>query len=340
MAEISFYARTDSNTANNASLNVVNTGQAPTTLLTFTSGASGDLTLDPNGGLPDPDTWVIINGQQMSFTVVFSGQLPAVNRLANVGGQDLRGAEVVVIQAGGVRYFFLKDGSGTLQVMNAFPNGAVDILGLSTTTPIVLCFGAGTGIATPDGLRPVETLRPGDVLCTADGAERVLRWVGHRHLSLAELILHPRLRPVVIAAHAFGPGRPARDLTVSPRHRILVEGWQAELMFGAPAVLVPALHLPEPLARRAPLTGPVDYYHLFLDDHDILLSDGLPSESFQPGAQGLSGLDDAMRAELEALFPDLEAALRRPDAAPSLRRSEALALGPMLAGGGYRISTA
>jgi hypothetical protein len=154
--------------------------------------------------------------------------------------------------------------------------------------------------------------------------------VGHRHLSAADLILHPRLRPVVIAADAFGPGRPARDLTVSPQHRILVEGWQAELLIGAAAVLVPALHLPAPLARQAEVTGPVDYYHLFLDDHAILLSEGLPSESFQPGVQGLTALDADLRAELQALFPDV-LDIARPDAAPSLRRHEARALMAMWA---------
>lgn len=331
MAEISFFARTDSSTAGNASLNVVNTSQAPVTQLTFTSGTSGDLTLDPNGGQPDPDTWVILNGQQFSFTVVFSGSLPGSNKLTNVAGLDLRGAEVVVVSVNGTRYAFLKDGSGTLQVMNAFPNGAFDVIGLTTTTPVVLCFGAGTLIATPDGPRPVEALRPGDRLTLAEGGTGLLRWVGHRRLSAADLILHPRLRPVVIAAHAFGPGRPARDLTVSPQHRILIEGWQAELLFGGPQVLVPAIHLRAPLARQAEVTGPVDYYHLFLDDHAILLSEGLPSESFQPGAQGVSALDADLRAELEALFPGA-AAGTRPDAAPSLRRHEARALMAMWAG--------
>jgi hypothetical protein len=332
LADISFYARTDSNTANNASLNVVNTGQAPTTLLTFTSGSGCDLKLDITaGGGTDPDTWVIINGQQLSFTVVFTGTLPQVNKLANVAGRDLRGAEVVVISVGGTRYFFLKDGSGSLTAMNAFPNGALTIDGLSTSTPVLLCFGAGTRIETDRGPRPVETLRPGDRLVLAGGGTGVLRWVGHRRLSAADLMLHPRLRPVVIAAHAFGPGRPARDLTVSPQHRILVEGWQAELLFGAAQVLVPALHLPAPLARRADVTGPVDYYHLFLDDHAILLSEGLPSESFQPAARGMSDMDADLRAELEALFPGA-AAGTRPDAAPSLRRHEARALMAMWAG--------
>lgn len=333
MPDLSFYARTDSNTANNASLNVVNTGQAPTTLLTFTSGTSGDLKLDiaPGGGV-DPDTWVILNGQQYSFTVVFTGRLPQINKLSNVAGNDLRNTEVVVISINGTRYFFLKDGSGTLSVMNAFPNGALGVNGLSTSTPVLLCFGAGTRIETAGGPRPVEALRPGDVLRTADGRDCVLRWVGHRRLSAADLILHPRLRPVVIAADAFGPGQPARDLTVSPQHRILIEGWQAELLFGAAAVLVPALHLPAPLARRAEVTGPVDYYHLFLDDHEILLSEGLPSESFQPGQLGLSALEADLRAELEALFPGAADGVARPDAAPSLRRHEAQALMAMRAG--------
>lgn len=71
MATISFFARGDSNTANNAALNAQNTNTTPTTEITFSSGASGNLLLEPNGGNTDPDTTVIVNGVEMSFTVKF-----------------------------------------------------------------------------------------------------------------------------------------------------------------------------------------------------------------------------------------------------------------------------
>lgn len=70
MISISFWARGDNSTANNASINSLNTSQFPVTELTFVAvpGASepddpyGDIILDPNNGGVDPDTQVIING--------------------------------------------------------------------------------------------------------------------------------------------------------------------------------------------------------------------------------------------------------------------------------------
>ncbi|MDP2606567.1 MAG: hypothetical protein Q8S00_28850, partial [Deltaproteobacteria bacterium] len=49
-----FWARTDSNSANNPALNL--TGD-PATQITFVpSGSNGDIFLEYNGGAPDPDT--------------------------------------------------------------------------------------------------------------------------------------------------------------------------------------------------------------------------------------------------------------------------------------------
>src|SRR5690606_32383544 len=51
-------------------------------------------------------------------------------------------------------------------------------------TPI--CFTSGTLIATPDGERAVETLRPGDLVMTRDHGPQELRWVGMRVMRSEE----------------------------------------------------------------------------------------------------------------------------------------------------------
>ena len=94
---------------------------------------------------------------------------------------------------------------------------------------IVPCFTPGTLIETPDGPRPVETLSAGDMVLTLDNGPRRLTWAGRTHVPSLRLALHPQLRPVLIRAHALGRGRPARDMQVSPQHRILVDGWRAEM---------------------------------------------------------------------------------------------------------------
>jgi hypothetical protein len=52
-------------------------------------------------------------------------------------------------------------------------------------------------------------------------------------------------------------------------------------------------------------TAPQTYVHLMFEEHQIIRADGAWSESFQPGAKTLAGLDSPQRDELLALFPEL-----------------------------------
>jgi hypothetical protein len=132
-----------------------------------------------------------------------------------------------------------------------------------------------------------------------------LRWVGRRDLPAAALQANPRFCPVLIRRGALGPNLPDRDMMVSPQHRMLVTGPRAELLFGEHEVLVAALHLVglKGVERVAP--QPVSYIHLLFDAHEIVRADGAWSESFQPGAQTLEGLNSDQRDEVLALFPEL-----------------------------------
>lgn len=78
------------------------------------------------------------------------------------------------------------------------------------------------------------------------------------------------------------------------------------MYFGESEVLVPAKHLigvPE-ITRALPSDG-VTYVHILFDRHEIVLSDGLWTESFQPAERTLNAMDEAARAEVFALFPEL-----------------------------------
>ena len=60
-----------------------------------------------------------------------------------------------------------------------------------------------------------------------------------------------------------------------------------------------------------------------LDDHEIVLSESLPTESFQPGIRGLEAIGAEARNELFRLFPALQRdGTWRRDALPSLRRHQ------------------
>ncbi len=189
------------------------------------------------------------------------------------------------------------DGGG-----NNNPNGT----GFDVVIPDVVCFTSGTLIRTPFGPRPVETLFPGDTVLTVDEGPQMIRWVGRRTLSLADLMAHPNLRPVTILKDAIAPGCPDRDMCVSPQHRLLINKPEAALLFGQNEVLAPAMGLVDGrgIDQQAP-NCEVTYHHLMFDRHQIIFGGGAPSESFYPGPQAMAALSQDARAELARLFPDL-----------------------------------
>lgn len=193
---------------------------------------------------------------------------------------------------------------------------------------IVPCFTPGTLILTDRGERPVESLTAGDLVMTRDHGLQPLRWVGQRHLSYVDLLAQPEMRPVQIAAGGFDGFGPDRTMLVSPQHRLLVETAQAELLFGEAEVLVAAKHLLGHAAITSVLPAEgVSYIHILFDRHEIVKSDGLWTESFQPAERTLSAMDADVRAEVLTLFPALADATGVMAAArPSLKAHEAKVL--------------
>jgi hypothetical protein len=63
-------------------------------------------------------------------------------------------------------------------------------------------------------------LRPGDPVRTLDAGAPPIKWARRANHPLEDEALENH--PVLIQAHALGPGRPMRDLVVSPQHLILV----------------------------------------------------------------------------------------------------------------------
>jgi Ca2+-binding RTX toxin-like protein len=192
------------------------------------------------------------------------------------------------------------------------PGPAFPVVGTLTFTEIenlvIVCFTPGTQILTERGAVAVEALAAGDLVVTRDNGLQPLRWVGSRRLSYTELLARPALQPVRIAAGALAGAGPDRTMLVSPQHRVLIEGARAEMFFGEAEVLVPAKHLTglAEVTRALPAEG-VTYVHILFDRHEIVQSDGIWTESFQPAERTLSALDAAARAEVLELFPELAA---------------------------------
>jgi Ca2+-binding RTX toxin-like protein len=198
------------------------------------------------------------------------------------------------------------DGTNSFDGYVQFPDGSV--VSFRNFEEIVPCFTPGTRIDTDRGAVAVEDLAVGDLVLTRDHGFRPLAWTGRKALSAAVLAAWPELAPVRIAAGALGAGVPARDLVVSPGHRMLVAGSRAEVLFGEREVLVAAADLVGlPGVTRDAAAG-VEYLHVMCAGHEVIRAEGAWTESFQPSAPVLDGLAAATRAELLRLFPELATA--------------------------------
>jgi hypothetical protein len=136
-----------------------------------------------------------------------------------------------------------------------------------------VCFVAGTEILTPSGNVPVQAIAVGqEVIALVDGGRRSrpVKWVGYRRLALDRRANESGLGPIRIRRGAMAEGIPARDLLVSPPHCLFIDG-----------KLIPAKLLVNDMTivRETALTS-VEYYHIELDRHAVLIAEGVESESY------------------------------------------------------------
>ena len=221
------------------------------------------------------------------------------------GGQPVSASDLVITDTGAG---YVDTDTGRITFSN------ITHLTLDGTTILPLpdvCFCRGTLIETAQGPVAVENLTPGMLVRTRDNGMQPIAWVGHK----------PSMgRPVRIRAGALGN---TRDLLVSPRHRMVLSGWQLELLFDHSHALITALELVNDTSIVQDPLGPVDYYHVMFDAHEIIYAEGAETESFHPDQPSMGAMDAAARAEIFALFPELEQGENRAEAAPSLNPYEA-----------------
>jgi hypothetical protein len=195
--------------------------------------------------------------------------------------------------------------------------GALDVDAGVPYSDLVPCFVKGTMITTEFGDTLVEHLTVGDKVLTADNGLQEIKWIGARALDSIDLFANPKLRPVRIKAGALGPDTPNCDLHVSPQHRVLIASRIADRMFETDEVLVPAVRLVGlPGIDVATDFGPVEYFHILFDAHQIIFSDGAATESLYTGPEALRSINPDARAEVLALFPQIETK----DYSPALAR--------------------
>ena len=251
--------------------------------------------------------------------------------ITQINGVDVSVGDTVILPSGhmvqlmpdGTLDITATDDEGTVNftytVTSYAPNGQelLDDVGF-VSVDVVPCFVAGTLIRTPGGEVPVERLAVGDLVETLDHGPRPLRWVGSRTVEA-----QGDFAPIAFARDALGHHE---ALLLSPQHRVLLTDAMAALLFGEAEVLVAARHLVNDLTIRPREGGTVTYLHLMFDRHEVIWSNGLPTESFLPGPQMTRAFEADTLREISTLFPDIDwisGAGYGPAARRTLRRYEA-----------------
>ncbi len=173
-----------------------------------------------------PTAGPLMTGAMRSFTNTSTGEVHTIPFMFNDGE------------------FVFSSGSLLLFAMTKPPlvDGAtytIRVVSGDGTTPWTdfapVCFTSGTQIATVSGDRCIEGLVAGDLVLTMDRGYQPIRWIGSSKRPATG-----DLAPILIRKGALGNNR---DLRVSPQQRMLLQGWQAEMLFGEEEVLVTAKSL-------------------------------------------------------------------------------------------------
>ena len=153
-------------------------------------------------------------------------------------------------------YFYLgQDSSGT---------------GTDITVSTAPCYCPGTLILTDSGEVPVQDLKIDDQMMTMSGQLRPIKWIGRRSYGGRFLLGQKHILPVCIKAGALDENTPQRDLWISPHHAMYLEG-----------VLIEARDLVNGVSIVQPDdTDAVEYFHIELDTHDVIIAEGSLSETF------------------------------------------------------------
>ena len=179
-------------------------------------------------------------------------------------GETFSGNQLVLTNA--------SDAHVTLGVQGTFTTSnfalTSDLAGGTDIT--VICFAAGTLIATPAGEVPVQDLAAGNLVMTAHNGPRPVQWIGKGKV-LSTRGRRTAATPVIVYKNALGPNLPHHDLRITKAHSLYIDD-----------VLIPV----EFLVNHRTIVWDdraqeVEIYHVELESHDILIANGVPVESYR-----------------------------------------------------------
>ncbi len=250
------------------------------------AGGTASATVVSGGG-----EQVIHNGGTLAGTFLLAGggiDLPDLPFAAGEAADMDYTTDVVTITDGGIIVTGQLAGDYTGEFFHASQDAGTGSIITVDGTP---CYCRGTRILTSRGEIEVEDLRVGDHIFTHRGDTRRIRWIGQRGYAGRFAAGNRELLPIRISAGALEDGVPKRDLFVSPMHAMYLDD-----------VLIPASALVNGSSiTQVETVDQVEYFHIELDTHDVILAEGAASETF---------VDDDSRgmfhnaAEFRILYPD------------------------------------
>ena len=256
------------------------TGGTGQDILTGGAGADSFVLLEADSGDIITDFQLTLdNGRTLD-------QLDVLD-LVDGEGNPIRTWQIQIVENGNGHAVLTFPGGETLTLQGIAPatlqtSGTLYSMG-------VPCFVAGMLIDCPNGPRPVQDLRPGDLVLTEDHGPLAVQWAGASTLGTRDMQVRPTLAPILIPAGSAA-GNWA-DVLLSPQHAVALPGHER---------LIRARHLLGliPGVRVAQGKKSVDYHHILLDHHGILTCHGLRCESLYPGPMTERMFDLAQRLSL------------------------------------------
>ena len=253
---------------------------------TTASKAANGFTLDQiSSGQNPEDKYGITQNSDGSFTLQFH------NDSGNQHGLDLNFSLNPNKSLTDPAAFTLNDSKSFFNLDDT--SSSLDDKTFFNARDTVVCFAKGTQVTTARGPVAVEKLKETDLVLTVSGDFAPLKWVGHRRVDCKRHSDPAQAMPVCIHKDAFGDDLPVRDLYVSPLHSVYVDGH-----------FIPALDLVNGLNVTQENTSKISYYHVELENHNVIYAEGLPAESYLDDGNRSFFSDTWAGEELPTISPE------------------------------------
>ncbi|MES0827889.1 Hint domain-containing protein [Ruegeria sp. SCP11] len=175
--------------------------------------------------------------------------------------------------------------------------GANNVNGFVEYDDLYICFAKGTKILTVEGEKPVEELKTGDRIKTKHNGAQPIKWIGFSTVNALG-----KAAPIVFDPYSINN---TEQLVLSPLHRIVREGWRAELLFGEKEVFVEAKSMVNGDSIRQVPRPSITYYHVMLEQHEVIYANGAEAETLYLGEIARSFMTEEQLDEVSSIFPEL-----------------------------------